>query len=153
MNLYRFSPIANTEELYAAIGYVAKEVLGLAEKVTGDAYAISYLTIFAHYPDEYENLIKLLGDLGKTSDANNGMKVELNRPIAEISLLRIRKPDPYRMQVGCADLDVGDYETFRSKYLDNSKGLRLINRPKYEMIEFFDPDFDVLAYAVSGGFE
>ncbi len=68
----------------------------------------------------------------------------------ELSLLRIRKPDPYRMQVGCNDFKVPDYHDFKRKYLDkNQSNLRLIERPEYEMVEFYDPDYDVLAYVVS----
>jgi hypothetical protein len=54
------------------------------------------------------------------------------------------------MQVGCNDFDIVNYEIFKkenlSKYQNN---LRLIERPDYEMIKFFHPDYDVLAYIVS----
>ena len=151
MNLYRFSPIENKEQLFKAVAYVASEVLRLIETTTSNAYPISYLTIFTHYREEYEKLISILPDLGKVSDANNGLQVELDKPVNKINRLRIRKPDPYRMQVGCADLNVGDYNTFKEKYLSSSTNLRLIERLEYEMIEFFNPDFDVLAYSVSTG--
>jgi hypothetical protein len=67
-----------------------------------------------------------------------------------ITHLRIRKPDPYRMQVGCNDFDFDDYNNFKSRYLKSGKqNLRLIERSDYEMIEFWNPDFDVLAYVLS----
>ncbi|MBI5452447.1 hypothetical protein HY945_03215 [Candidatus Gottesmanbacteria bacterium] len=89
--------------------------------------------------------------LGNFVNENNGPRVALREPIKvgenTIIHLRIRKPDSYRMQVGCNDFDVPDYETFKnenlSKYPNN---LRLIKREDYEMVEFFHPDFDVLAY-------
>ena len=67
-----------------------------------------------------------------------------------IRYVRIRKPDPYRMQVGCCDLEMDDYFQFKKTYLEpNEEQLRVIERPRYEMIEFHDPDFDIFAYVVS----
>jgi hypothetical protein len=54
------------------------------------------------------------------------------------------------MQVGCNDFEVQDYKKFKAEYLPkHPSNLRLIERPEYEMVEFFDPDYDVLAYVVS----
>lgn len=149
MKLYRFSPIENKKQLFEAIKYVASEVSKLANEITNETYPISYLTVFTHYPEEYQKLTEMFSDLGEVSDANNGLKVTLNEPVEEIKQLRIRKPDPYRMQVGCADLSIGNYDAFKKKHLENSQNLRLMERPEYEMIEFFHPDFDVLAYIMS----
>ena len=154
MKLYRFSPILNKKLLIKAIKYTATQTQKLCKKAIGKELPIKSLTIFAHYPHEYERLIKILYDLGSLHNEHNGPRVVLKVPIKvaqnTISYLRIRKPDPYRMQVGCNDFEVEDYRTFKSKYLTKqAKNLRLIKRPDYEMIEFFDPDFDVLAYVVS----
>lgn len=136
-----------------AIDYVIEQELLLVNKVTGKSLPITYLTIFAHYDDEYENLKNILESWGQTSQANNGIKAKLYDPIlysdGKINEVRVRQPDPYRMQVGCCDFTVDDYEDFKTTILEGNKNLRLIERPKYEMIEFFDPDFDVLAYVVS----
>ena len=69
----------------------------------------------------------------------------------DIVKIRIRKPDPYRSQIGCADLEVEDYAKFKAEQLSrHTDNLRLIERPQYEMLEFFDFDLnDVLAYVVS----
>lgn len=154
MRLYRFSPIVNEKQLIRAVKYVAIQTTRLSKKAIGKTLPISSLTIFAHYPSEYEKLVKLLYKLGKLHDENNGPRVILRKPIDVknhiIKYLRIRKPDPYRMQVGCNDFDVEDYRAFKNKHLKiRSQKLCLIKRPDYEMIEFFDPDFDVLAYVVS----
>jgi len=153
-SLYRFSPIQNQKELFAAVAYIAEQTTTLCQKITGERLPIPYLTIFAHYPDEYDVMRAIVAELGAITEANNGIAVELDQPLPaagqSLTRLRIRRPDPYRMQVGCNDFDPGDYPTFKQHHLAaHPDNLRLIERPDYEMIEFFDPDFDVLAYVVS----
>ena len=152
--IYRFSPIESKEELLDAVQYVASKASELSKRVTGIEYQIVTLTVFAHYPEEYEKLREISLELGEFDHENNGVFVKLHEPInlssGKLELLRIRKPDPYRMQVGCCDFEVGDYERFKRAYLQkNSQSLRLIERPEYEMIEFFSPDYDILAYVLS----
>ncbi len=152
--MYRFSPIASQEKLLEAVQYVAADTTGLCKKITGHEYPIGSLTIFSHYPDEYAQLKEILMRMGKLDHENNGPFVQLNNPIKllnnDLQLLRIRQPDPYRLQVGCCDFQIPSYEEFKKEFLDkNPNNLRLIKRSEYDMIEFFDPDFDVLAYVVS----
>ncbi|MBI3620392.1 hypothetical protein HY214_04615 [Candidatus Roizmanbacteria bacterium] len=154
MKIYRFSPIRDEKELREAVVYVVEKTSDLAKKVIGKTLPISSLTFFAHYPDEFEKLSGIVKTLGNFVNENNGPRVALHEPIKvgenTIIHLRIRKPDPYRMQVGCNDFNISDYAAFKNKYLPkHSNNLRLIERKDYEMIEFFDPDFDVLAYVVS----
>ena len=153
MSLYKFSPIMSEATLIEAVHYVIDQEALLSSKAINQVLPITYLTIFAHYMDEYDNLVKIIERLGDISDANNGIKSKLHSPIMagnqEIRELRVRKPDPYRMQVGCCDFGIADYNAFKDGHLENNKNLRLIERPDYEMIEFFDPDLDVLAYIVN----
>lgn len=152
--LYRFSPIQNQEELLDTISYIASKATELCKKITGEEYPIATLTVFSHYPREFEKLKEIALSMGTLDSENNGPYVKLHNPTQlpknKLELLRIRKPDPYRMQVGCCDFEVKDYQEFKDKYLaSNPDNLRVIERPKYEMIEFFDPDYDVLAYVLS----
>ena len=151
--LYRFSPIKTRESFLEAVGYVASETTKMCQKITGNKYSISSLTIFSHYINEFESLQKILLEMGELKAENNGPYVKLHNsiklPFGDLSFLRVRKPDPYRMQVGCNDFEVPDYEQFKSEFLDKGDGFRLIEREEYEMIEFFDPDFVVLAYVLS----
>jgi len=154
MQLYRFSPIQDREQLNKAVVYVATKTSELCGRIIGQTLPITSLTIFAHYLEEYEHLIKILNELGTYYNENNGLRIVLNTQIKignnTITHLRIRKPDPYRMQVGCNDFYVENYSEFKKQYLTtHPNNLRLINRAEYEMIEFFDPDFDVLAYVLS----
>ena len=153
MQDYRFSPIQTRKQLLEAIHYVVGQTSALAQKVIGSKFPITSVTIFAHYQNEYDNLVEIQNKLGVFYNENNGPRAVLNEPIIAggniITHLRIRKPDPERPHVGCNDFET-DYKLFKSKYLlPNLKGLRLIKRPNYEMIEFHNPDFDVLAYVVS----
>ena len=148
-------PIQNKEQLLAAVRYVAEQTSRLAEKVIGKVFPIKIksLTIFAHSEPEFELLTQVQAEMGKPHGYHNGPRVELYEPITvggnKITHLRIRKPDPERPQVGCNDFET-DYDAFKREYLAKHPGhLRLMKRPEYEMIEFSDPTFDVLAYVVS----
>ena len=146
-------PIQNKEGLIEAVKYVATETSRMAEKIVGKSFPIESLTIFAHSQSEYELLTRILADMGKPYNYNNGPRVELNKPVIvnnnRITQLRIRKPDSERPQVGCNDFKT-DYEIFKMEYLlKHPDNLRLVKRPDYEMIEFHDVNFDVLAYVVS----
>ncbi len=154
MKLYRFSPIGNEKQLIRAVKYVARQNSVLCKKVIGKSLPIASVTIFSHYPEEYRKLVGILSRLGSLHSENNGPRVVLHKPVKAagnaVTHLRIRKPDPYRMQAGCSDFGVGNYRHFKATYLTKKpQNLRVIQRPKFEMIEFFDPDFDVLAYVLS----
>jgi hypothetical protein len=149
----RFNPIPSKEELLEAVRYVATEVSKLTDNVVGLPYPIKSLTVFSHSESEYALLIGILSGMGKPHDENNGPRVELTEPIEvgenHITHLRIRKPDPERPQVGCADLTV-EYTSFKKTFLEAyPHNIRLIKRPNYDMLELHHPEFDVLAYVVS----
>jgi hypothetical protein len=167
MDLYRFSPIESQSALADAIAYVATECTWLFFNVTGFVAPIRSLTIFAHYPDEYDALVRMQSDLGELRSDQNGPRIKLADPIVievgvlevngvretvtqTIEYLRIRRPDPYRMQVGCCDYEIEDYWDFKEFFGFRAESPRTIQRRDYEMLEFFDPSSDVLGYAVSG---
>jgi len=145
--------IQNQKELIEAVKYVATETSKLAKKIVGKTFSIKSLTVFAHSQREFELLTEILEKIGKPYNYNNGPRVELYEPIEvggnRITHLRIRKPDFERPQMGCNDFEI-DFEVFKQEYLlKHPNNLRLIKRPEYEMIEFRDSSFDVLAYIVS----
>lgn len=153
MKLYRFN-LTKKKNLLRAIDYVAMKTSSLLKHVIGRELPITYLTIFAHRPEEYERLIKFASELGKPEETKNGLRFNLKEPIRTragyLKKIRIRKPDPYRTQVGCADFDVGDYTEFRDKYLlKRPDNVRLIERKGHSLLEFHDPNYDVFAYVFS----
>lgn len=142
------------EKLQEAIKYISVQTTALCKKVTNNEYPIGYLTIFSHYPKEFEKLKEMALRLGKIVGDHNGPIFRLHSPIKLISndlaKIRVRKPDPYRLHVGCTDFIMPSYDSFKKTFLrKNPNNLRLIKRPEFEMIEFFDPDYDVLAYVLN----
>lgn len=166
MKLYRFSPINDELALLETVEYVAKEATKLLFRLQGYTLPIKYVTVFAHYEDEYKLLLEIAGKLGKKEPTNNGFKFLLTKPLKTnpghlevdgkkqnivhtIESIRIRKPDPHRMQVGCCDYEFdGDYVGIWSTDIYESNYVRRIVRSDIDMVEFFDPDVDVLAYIV-----
>jgi len=145
--------IKTEEELIKKVKYIAEQTSKLAISIVGVDFPIHSLTVFSHEEKEFENLKNILSRIGKPFNENNGPRVVLLSPINAgenlITLLRIRKPDIERPQVGCNDFDT-DYYSFKNNYLSKyPNNLKLIERPEYEMIEFYDHNFDVLAYIVS----
>jgi hypothetical protein len=69
----------------------------------------------------------------------------LNTIAGKLRLLKIRKPDTTRLELGDADFTVSNYPEFKKKYL-SQKGFSLIVRKNFEMIELVDPKFSVRAY-------
>lgn len=144
--LYRFSPVQTEEGLRAAIIYVMDQSEDLLKEFVSGVEPITSLTIFSHYPDEYEYLNRLVEMWGV---GQRDGYIELKKPFVHasrtISKLRVRKPDPYRSQVGCADFSMQSVELANliKKYPHQ---VRLIERPGIQLVEFHHPDYDVLAY-------
>ncbi len=147
--------IETREDLEQLAKMISEKTANLVEKTISQSLPISYLTIFSHTPQEYEKFIEWLGELRGSVEANNGLKFLLSEPLetscGPVAQIRIRKPDVYRSQLGCADFTVKDYLVFKSEiYAKYPSNLRLIERSDYEMFEFFDfENNDVLAYVVS----
>jgi hypothetical protein len=161
MKLYRFSPIQNKEELFEAIKHIhykcyqlCKESFGLYLPNAGN------IGVFCHYDDEYEMLINIRKELTKSSNNPNQKYFELYKPFV-ISAnndipetvnthLYIRKPDPYRSQVGDVDFyfEENKYKELKKELLNGKKmkGARIFDRPDLDMIELYNPDVDALAY-------
>ena len=143
----------NKNELIQVVKYIASETSKLSKKIVGEIFPIKSLTVFSHSLAEFELLQNILNEIGKPYNFNNGPRVELYKPIEIennlVTHLRVRKPDLERPQIGCNDFEI-DYFNFKEKYLTKyPSNLSLIIRSEYEMIEFHDDAFNVLAYVVS----
>lgn len=154
MKLYRFSPIQNNEDCLKALGYIQEQLRALSKLVIDEGLPINTLKIFAHYEDEYKFLKGWIDSIGSNEDEGSSTSyyIRPHKPIAinddPIKYLGIRVPDPYRAQVGCGDYVVGNFDDFKAKYLGNSPYIREVSHQKYEMLELFHPDLDVLGYIV-----
>lgn len=113
---------------------------------------IGLVSIFSHSEAEYQQYLDELSMSGTIHEASNGKSFKLNNAIVvnnnSISEIRVRKPDIHRHEIGCCDLicKPEDYSTLREIAL--SKGLDIIIRKDYEMIELATMDLNVYAYIV-----
>jgi hypothetical protein len=120
------------------------------------------VAIFCHYPEEFETLTRIREELTDASDHINKKYFLLRSPIVikaaddipetTYTYLYIRRPDPYRAQVGNLDFVLGKerYQKIKKLLLggETIKGARLYPGATLEMIELYDPDADVLGYAI-----
>lgn len=159
--LYRFSPIRNEKELLQAIDFLHFACLKLCKQVLGSYLSVvGNIGIFCHFEDEYTNLVNFRKKLTEPSDNPDQKYFKLGTPItvgakgdvpeALYTHLYIRKPDPYRWQVGDVDfvLDSKAYASLKQKLLAGGKvrGARVFERPDLDMVELYDPAVDALAY-------
>ncbi len=154
MKLYRFSPIKNKEELMHAIKYLHKTSFELCFKVLGKYLPeAENLGIFCHYDQEFNFLKEIQTEITCEPDKYNDkylilkelleFKKEDEIPGAKYKFFYVRRPDPYRHHVGDIDFVVSKEEFDKLKSMKKT-GLRYIQ--KLDMIELYDPDFDVLVY-------
>ncbi|OGK41502.1 hypothetical protein A2954_00680 [Candidatus Roizmanbacteria bacterium RIFCSPLOWO2_01_FULL_37_12] len=161
MKLYKFSPIKNKKELIEAIKHTHFECYKLCKQSFG--YYLpnaGNIGIFCHYEEEYEKLIKIRKEITESSENFNQKYFKFYNPIVvpakndvpqtTYTYLYIRKPDPYRSQVGDVDfyLELDEYKKLKTTMQagKNIKGARLFDRKDLDMIELYDPDVDTLGY-------
>lgn len=111
---------------------------------------IGYLTIFSHSKEQYESLCNLLKKIGSESKTNNGNRYDLVKPLniseTTVRSIRIRRPDIHRFELGCCDLEYDENDYLKIRNLALEKGLDIILRKDYEMIELSTFDLPVYAY-------
>lgn len=154
MKLYRFSPISNDQAAQLALEHIDEHLRKLSELVIDERLPVNTLKIFAHYEGEYDFLKEWVDGLGINEDGGSSTSyyVRPSKPMTvnndPVEYVGIRVPDPYRAQVGCGDYVVDHFDEFREKYLGKSPHIRQVPHQKYEMLELFHPDIDVLGYIV-----
>ena len=135
------------------VGEIVKEVQKLIKVCYPDYdFKVSYLTIFSQSDEDFDVLRENLQKLGQQSEANNGYKYRLNRPVdylgEHIDLVRTRKPDVHRKELGCADLVYSERDYGKLREIALEKGFDVILRKGYEMVELSDLEINVYAYLV-----
>jgi hypothetical protein len=161
MKLYRFSPITSKEQLLEAIKHIHLECHKLCKQSVRKYLPVAgNIGIFCHYDKEYEYLTELRKQITEPSDNPNkkyfqlyeSITVPAQADIPEVTYthLYIRKPDPYRAQVGDVDFifEEPDYSQLKTLLLNGTEinGARVFPRNDLDMIELYDPDVDVLGY-------
>lgn len=140
----------NTESLKSLVRKIVEDASRLKDAHTTERNApVNYAAIFSHNQEECDELLTVARTIGKVvKETPTGPLFQidpLDTVAGTLQLLKIRKPDPTRLEHGDADFTVSDYLTFKSTFLVKP-GFKLIQRPNMEMIELMDPAFDVRAY-------
>jgi len=140
----------NVTTLKQLVEEIVKNANDLKNKHTLEKNAqVNYACIFCQSDEQYDNLAALVQEVGKVvEETPNGPLFHiqpLNTIAGKLRLLKIRKPDATRQELGDADFTVTDYSEFKKKYL-SQKGFSLIVRKNFEMIELVDPKFNVRTY-------
>jgi len=129
---------------------IVEKAYELKNKFTDATNApVNYAWVFCQNDDEYDELKKLSGEIGKVIEDTPSGPLYHVKPIdtvaGQLKLLKIRNPDTTKPERGDADFTVSNYPEFKNKYLQQDK-FKLIPRPTFEMIELMDSNFNVRAY-------
>ena len=142
--------IMNVKNLKQFVQEIVKKTNVLKNKYTFEEKApVNYACIFCQNDEQYNSLVAVAQEIGKIIEETPTGPLfhiqPLNTIAGKLQLLKIRKPDTTRPELGDADFTVSNYLEFKRKYL-SQKGFSLIVRKNFEMIELVDPLFNVRAY-------
>ena len=140
----------NTVALTRLVEEIVKKANNLKNKHTSEKNApVNYACIFAQSKEHYNNLTMVAKEIGSVIKETPTGSLFHIQPLKTVSgnlkLLKIRKPDTTRPELGDADFTVENYPEFKNKCLSKT-GFRLIPRESFEMIELIDSKFNVRAY-------
>jgi len=129
---------------------IVEKAARLKDRHTSEKEApVNYACIFCQDEEQYNNSLAIVQKIGKVVEETPTGPVFQIRPLdtvaGKLQMLKIRKPDETRPELGDADFTVPDYSEFKRKYLPQ-RGFKLIVREKFEMIELVDPEFNVRVY-------
>lgn len=129
---------------------IVEEASKLKDKHTDAANAlVNYACIFSQSDIEFEMYCcnaELFGSILQQTSTGPLFHIEPTRTVAgDLELLKVRRPDETRIELGDADFTLSDYVSFKAQYL-YLPGFSLVEREKFEMIELVDPSFNVRAY-------
>ncbi len=135
--------------LITTINYIVSRSTELKNKfIDKDSSAIEFACIFCQDKEEYEKFTCSIQALGKIiQTTQSGSTYLLDKPVKTVAgplrLVKIRKPDPQRLERGDADFNT-EYKKFKKRY-QGSHNFELIKRETFEMLRLSDPKFDVMA--------
>jgi len=140
----------NVKNLIKSVQEIVKRANTLKDKHTSEKNAsANYACIFCQSDEQYDSLVALAQEIGKVVEETPTGPLFHIQPLdtiaGKLQLLKIRKPDAARPELGDADFTITNYPEFKRKYL-SQKGFSLIVRKNFEMIELVDPQFNVRAY-------
>lgn len=140
----------NVKNLIKSVQEIVKRANTLKDKHTSEKNApVNYACVFCQNDEQYDSLVALAQEIGKVIEETLTGPLFHIQPLdtiaGKLQLLKIRKPDATKPELGDADFTVSNYPEFKKKYL-SQKGFSLIIRKSFEMIELTDSKFNVRAY-------
>jgi hypothetical protein len=140
----------DVKDLGQFVQEIVKKASNLKDKYTSEKKApVNYACVFCQDEEQYKSLVAITQKIGNVVEETPTGPLfhiqSLDTNAGKLQLLKIRKPDATRPELGDADFTVSDYPEFKKKYL-SQKGFKLIVRKNFEMIELVDPQFNVRAY-------
>ena len=129
---------------------IVEQAKNLKNKYTDELSApVNYACIFCQNDDElimFGNLIQTFGTRVKDTPTGILYKITpLMTPAGNLHLVKIRIPDPTRIELGDADFTVNDYLNFK-KEVSDKPNFKVIKRPDLEMIELTEDGSKVRVY-------
>ena len=161
MKLYRFSPISSSEELVSALTHIHWECMKLCFSSFWEYFPVAgNIGIFCHFEEEYNFLKGIQREICDMKTSVFWKYYTLKNPILipeyngipewRYTHLYIRKPDPYRAQVGDTDflIQTLEYQKYKKSLQEWNliPWARIFPRADLDMIELFHPESDVLWY-------
>ena len=140
----------DTVALTQLVEEIVKKANNLKNKHTSEKNApVNYTCIFAQSKEEYNNLTMVAKEIGsviKETPTGPLFHIQpLHTVAGDLRLLKIRRPDTTRTELGDADFTVERYSEFKKRYVSRT-GFKLVPRENFEMIELVDSRFNVRAY-------
>lgn len=140
----------DAENLKQFVQEIVKKANSLKDNHTSEKETpVNYACVFCQNDEQYRSLVDIAQKIGSVIEETPTGPLFQIQPLhtiaGDLQLLKIRKPDKTRPELGDADFTVLDYPEFKKKNLTR-KGFKLIVRENFEMIELADPEFDVRAY-------
>jgi len=132
---------------------IVKDIVGkannLKRKITVEEAPINYACIFCQNEKEYNLFFEITKQMGVVVQETETGSVFQISPLSTVAgtlkLLKIRKPDSTRSERGDADFTLSNYKQFKEKNLSKS-GFKLVQREKFEMIEYLEPGGNARIY-------
>lgn len=140
----------NVDDLKSIVKEIVKQATILKDKyIEYKEVPVNYACIFSQSKEEYQELLEVTNVIGETiKETPTGPLFKINALdtiSGSLKLLKIRLPDPTRLERGDADFTIDNFKEFEDKYMSKPQFKRM-DKPDFYMIELMDSDFDVRAY-------
>lgn len=112
----------NVKNLEQFVQEMVKKTNALKDKHTSEEKApVNYVCIFCQNDEQYNSLVVVAKEIGKIIEETPTGPLFHIQPVdtiaGKLQLLKIRKPDATRPELGDADFAVSNYLEFKRKYL------------------------------------